>query len=356
MRLLLRKKSMMSKKILQSRSGMKTLKLMKNLENIEKELEISYKTMRIKKEKEALHKIKRNPKFFYKYASKFSKTRNRVGPLINKEGETVKDPYYMGELLRKQYESTFSSPDTEDKMNNDEDDDTPIEEVEKKRVEDNKEVTAEEDEDINREGRKKNEEICDEQGPPELYDVPFDYMDIVEAIDQLSECSGPGPDGISAILLKKSKISVALMLWNIFQHSLEKGDIPAILKMGFICPILKPSNKREKAASWRPVSITSHVMKTMERVVRKRIVNHLEMNNLIRDVFIKHPVNLHRIAPPATQDDRATAKHGHRSLPKIKAQRSQCSQSLPSDRICHTSVHRTLSILSCTHAFRLASL
>jgi hypothetical protein len=51
--------------------------------------------------------------------------------------------------------------------------------------------------------------------------------------------------------------------------------------MGFICPILKPSYKKEKAASWRPVSITSHVMKRMERVVRKRIVNHLEMNNLM---------------------------------------------------------------------------
>ena len=70
-------------------------------------------------------------------------------------------------------------------------------------------------------------------------------------------------------------------MWNIFHHSLEKGDIPAILKMGFICPILKPNNRREKAASWRPVSLTSHVMKTMERVIRRRIVNHLELNGLM---------------------------------------------------------------------------
>ena len=69
--------------------------------------------MKIKKEKEALHKIKRNPKYFFKYANQFSKTRSRVGPLLNENGETIKDPFNMGEILRKQYESTFSPPDKE---------------------------------------------------------------------------------------------------------------------------------------------------------------------------------------------------------------------------------------------------
>ena len=106
-------------------------------------------------------------------------------------------------------------------------------------------------------------------------------MDIAEAIDQLAICSGPGPDGLSAILLKKSKILVSLMLRNIFQHTLETSEIPDILKIGYICPILKPNSMREKAASWRPVSLTSHIMKTLERVVRKRIVGHLELNGLL---------------------------------------------------------------------------
>ena len=108
-----------------------------------------------------------------------------------------------------------------------------------------------------------------------LFDAPFDYMDIVDAIKQLSESSGPGPDGISAILLKKAKISIALMMQNIFHSSIENGDIPDILKVGFICPILKPNCKRDRAASWRPVSLT------MERVVRRHIVTHLELNGLM---------------------------------------------------------------------------
>ena len=38
----------------------------------------------------------------------------------------------------------------------------------------------------------------DATGPPTFTNVAFDYMDIVSAIEQLSLCSGPGPDGISA--------------------------------------------------------------------------------------------------------------------------------------------------------------
>ena len=106
-RILMRKKSNISKKILASNSKDKTLKLMKALEVVEKELEQSYKNMKVTKEKEALDKIKRNPKFFYSYANKFSKTKSRVGPLANEKGELVKDPYLMAQLLRKQYESTY---------------------------------------------------------------------------------------------------------------------------------------------------------------------------------------------------------------------------------------------------------
>ena len=82
--------------------------------------------------------------------------------------------------------------------------------------------------------------------------------------------SGPGPDGVSAVLLKRAKTTVSLMLYNIFYESLDKGEIPDILKLGFICPILKPGSRREKPASWRPVSLTSHIIKTLERVIRRR--------------------------------------------------------------------------------------
>ena len=67
----------------------------------------------------------------------------------------------------------------------------------------------------------------------------------------------------------------------ILESSLEEGKIPDILKLGFICPIQKPGAKREQASSWRPISLTSHRVKTMERELRKGIVSYLEVNNLM---------------------------------------------------------------------------
>ena len=52
-RILMRKKTSISKKIMKSNSGTKTLKLMKSLEAIETELDISYKKRKLKREHEA---------------------------------------------------------------------------------------------------------------------------------------------------------------------------------------------------------------------------------------------------------------------------------------------------------------
>ena len=71
------------------------------------------------------------------------------------------------------------------------------------------------------------------------------------------------------------------MLNNIFNHSMENNEIPDILKLGLICPILKPDSRRELAASWRPVNLTSHGIKTFESILRKQIVHHLESNNMM---------------------------------------------------------------------------
>ena len=318
-RIMLRKKTSLSKKILTSNSGKRTLKLMNSLKIVEEELESSYKTTRLKKEKEALGKMKKDPNFFYTYANKYSKTKTKVGPLLNENGETIKDPYEMAEILRKQYESTFtkadeefniesigefffmsenatssnlpSTPNTGHEANEVEEDgqvgvEEDIEEPPHTTTEDN-----EEDEEVIKDPDATDEEVEGLEGvgqnsninlePPHLTDIHFDYMDIADAIEQLSGRSGPGPDGIPAILLKKAKITVSLILKNIFQHSMDTAEIPDILKLGFICPILKPECLRERAASWRPVSLTSHIIKTLERVLRRKIVSHLEDNNLM---------------------------------------------------------------------------
>ena len=62
-----------------------------------------------------------------------------------------------------------------------------------------------------------------------------------------------------------------------FKKCLQTGKIPDIVKLAHITPILKPAKLRTKPESYRPVSLTSHVMKTLERILKKSLQNHLEL-------------------------------------------------------------------------------
>ena len=67
------------------------------------------------------------------------------------------------------------------------------------------------------------------------------------------------------------------MLWR---SSLDKGQIPADLLLVLISPVHK-GGSRGITKNYRPVALTSHVVKVFERVLRISLVRHLEVNNLL---------------------------------------------------------------------------
>ena len=115
-------------------------------------------------------------------------------------------------------------------------------------------------------------------GLPDLVYVLFTSEDVGEAIREMPTTSSPGPDAITPCLLRKAKGSLSRMLANIYQHSMENGDIPQLWRDGFIAPVHK-GGSTSLPENFRPVSLASHVTKTQERVVRRRIVTFLEAQN-----------------------------------------------------------------------------
>ena len=111
--------------------------------------------------------------------------------------------------------------------------------------------------------------------PPKIIDLFFDWNDFCDAIDAIPSGAAPGPDGIPAIMLKKAKVPISRLLVILFRVSLDKGNIPDVLKEAFIIPVHK-GGSRVEAEKYRPITFTSHIMKTGERVIRKGLVNFLE--------------------------------------------------------------------------------
>ena len=106
--------------------------------------------------------------------------------------------------------------------------------------------------------------------------------DVISAIDEMSSNSATGPDGFPAILLKTCKRALAKPLQILFQSFLAVGKLPGKLKEGIICPIHK-GGSRADAKNYRPVSLTSHISKVMERVIRGKLITFLEVNDLLTD-------------------------------------------------------------------------
>ena len=65
-----------------------------------------------------------------------------------------------------------------------------------------------------------------------------------------------------------------------WQDSLKSGFIAENFKSQLITPVFKKGSK-SSPANYRPISLTSHLIKIFERVLRTKIVAHLEQNQLL---------------------------------------------------------------------------
>ena len=270
-RILMKQRRRIADKIRASSSWQKSMKLLGELEEKEKLLSTHYKERKMVLESAAIQKIKRDPKYFFNYANKFAKSKGaKIGALFDEEGKLCVSTRQKCEVFRKQFQSFFSEPapgfptadvDAFCGTNSNEPDpcvaqptDVPLE--------------------VNLAAA---EHVELEVGPGLGY-IVFTPDEVGEAISQLNISSSPGPDGVVPKLLKGAKGSIARMTSAMFQQSMETGEVPQGWKEGFISPVHKGGSSTE-ASNFRPVCLTSHVVKTNERVIKTKMVAYLEALN-----------------------------------------------------------------------------
>ena len=76
-------------------------------------------------------------------------------------------------------------------------------------------------------------------------------------------------------LMKQARQSISRIATSIFQESMESGEVPWRWKMGYISPVHK-SGSTSLPSNYRPICLTSHVIKSQERVIKKKMVAYLE--------------------------------------------------------------------------------
>ena len=115
-----------------------------------------------------------------------------------------------------------------------------------------------------------------------LGDIDFSPEDVKDAMGDLSETSAPGSDQFPSIFLKKCREYLAEPLYLIWRTSLDRSEINDIYKTANVAPIYKGGSKGE-AKNYRPVVLTSHIIKVFEKVMRKKIIEFLKRTGKFND-------------------------------------------------------------------------
>jgi len=89
----------------------------------------------------------------------------------------------------------------------------------------------------------------------------------------------PGPDAITNEMLTHLGNKATCTLLDVFNHSWATGTLPQTWREARMIPILKKGKYSKQAVSYRPISLTSCVGETMERVVNQRLKRYLETND-----------------------------------------------------------------------------
>ena len=114
------------------------------------------------------------------------------------------------------------------------------------------------------------------------FNDPF-TIDELNAALKKSKNSSLGPDRLSCEMLKHMPRQCLHIILFLFNKIWFTGDIPSSWLHSTIVPVHKPNKQTNLPSSYRPISLTSHMCKLMERMVTVRLRWYLEKNTLIQE-------------------------------------------------------------------------
>ena len=110
--------------------------------------------------------------------------------------------------------------------------------------------------------------------------APLLMSELQSAIKKMKGKGAAGPDNIPPSFLKSLGPLALLELLSIFNSSFSLAHCPRIWRVATIIPLLKAGKSPSEVASFRPISLTSCVVKLLERIIADRLYYIAETNNM----------------------------------------------------------------------------
>lgn len=104
--------------------------------------------------------------------------------------------------------------------------------------------------------------------------------EFVSALSNLKDKS-PGTDGVTNKMIQMCHPSFKEEILNLFNQCLLTGKMPDIWKFGLVIPILKLGKPPKCKSSYRPITLLSCLGKLLERIMKNRMEQQIEVDNLL---------------------------------------------------------------------------
>ena len=180
-----------------------------------------------------------NPKLLHSYVRHKKVGQPCVGPLVTREGVMTNDCKAMADVFVKAFASVYQNQNLPNPGEH---------------------------------------QSCDSS----ISDIVLDLSTVKQYLKSLDIFSSMGPDGIHPHLLQSCADQLAYPLYLIFKASLSSGLLPNLWKVSNVVPIFKKGS-RTIPLNYRPISLTSVCVKTLERIVTNQLYQYLEDNSIISD-------------------------------------------------------------------------
>lgn len=110
---------------------------------------------------------------------------------------------------------------------------------------------------------------------------PFTLNELNQTTKKLKNNGAPGPDGIHNKMIKEASTKFKAIILNLFNATLFKKQLPQAWKIAKVTMIRKKDKDKHSPSSYRPISLTSCLGKTSERLILTRLIQHLNDNKII---------------------------------------------------------------------------
>ena len=110
--------------------------------------------------------------------------------------------------------------------------------------------------------------------------APILMSELQTAIKKMKGKGEAGPDNIPPSFLKSLGPLALQELQSIFNSSFSLAYCPRIWRVATIIPLLKPGRSPSEVGTFRPISLTSCVVKLLEHIIADRLYCIAETNNI----------------------------------------------------------------------------